>query len=215
MIHIECFRVNPLQTNCYVVSDDTREAVVIDCGAFFATECQRIIDHISNNHLKPVHLLCTHGHFDHVLGNDCICENYGLRPEIHAADAAMIADVARQCTEMGMNMGYNRPSPPVGTLLKDGDTIDFGQHQLQVIHTPGHTPGGVCFYCEAENVIFTGDTLFRMSVGRTDLPGGSHSQLTESISRRIMTLPHDTTAYPGHGPGTYLADEWRMNPYIA
>ena len=214
MIQIKCFQFNPVQANCYVVNDDSQEAVIIDCGAFFKTECQNIVNYIENQHLKPVHLLCTHGHFDHVFGNDCIYETYGLKPEIHGDDASMIADVVQQCADLNINLHYDRQAPPVGTLLKDGDLITFGEHQLQVIATPGHTRGGVCYYCEKERTIFTGDTLFRMSIGRTDLPGGSHSQLMESLSKKIASLPHDTIVYPGHGPGTYLSDEWRMNPYI-
>lgn len=214
MIQTKCFQVNPLQDNCYVVSDDSQEAVIIDCGALFSTERQNIINYITNNHLKPVHLLCTHGHFDHAFGNDLIYETYGLKPEVHPDDVDLITDLAQQCVEMNINIGYNRQSPPVGTLLKDGDIITFGQHQLQVIATPGHTPGSICFYCEQESTIFTGDTLFRMSVGRTDLPGGSQSQLMESLSKKIATLPRDTIVYPGHGPGTYMAEELRMNPYI-
>lgn len=214
MIQIKRFQVNPLQENCYVVNDDSKEAVVIDCGAFFDTDYQEINAYISDHHLKPVHLLCTHGHFDHVFGNDFIHETYGLKPEIHADDAHLVADIAGQCAALNINLGYNRQSPPTGRLLQDGDFIAFGQHQLQVISTPGHTPGGICFYCESEKVIFTGDTLFRLSVGRTDLPGGSHRQLMESICKRLGALPQDTVAYPGHGPETRLIEEWRMNPYI-
>ena len=213
-MQIKCFQVNPLQENCYVVSDDSQEAVIIDCGALFSAEHQNIVNYITNSHLKPVHLLCTHGHFDHIFGNDMIYKTYGLRPEVHADDAALTTDIAQQCASLHIDLGYNQQSPPVGTLLKDGDVITFGQHQLQVIHTPGHTRGGVCFYCEAEKTLFTGDTLFRMSVGRTDFPGGSYRELMDSLSKKIMPLPHDTAVYPGHGPATCLADEWCMNPYL-
>ena len=214
MISIKTFVVNPLQENCYVVSDETREAVVIDCGAYYDSERNAIANYLRDNRLTPVRLLCTHGHFDHTFGNDTIYESYGLKPEIHADDAHFITDLAQQCEDMGMGLIYNRPSPPVGTLLADGDTITFGTHRLQVIHTPGHSKGGLCFYCAEEKVVFTGDTLFRMSVGRTDLTGGSWQELMQSLSVKIKALPPDTVAYPGHGPKTLLSDEFAVNPYF-
>ena len=214
MMTIKTFPVNPLQENCYVVSDDSKECIIIDCGAYYNTETQAIKYYIENNHLKPVHLLCTHGHFDHAFGNDAIFEGYGLKPEIHADDAPLIADIAQQCEIMGMGLDYDRETPPVGHLLTDGEEIAFGNHTLKVIHTPGHSKGGVVFYCESEKTLFTGDTLFRMSVGRTDLPGGSWTELMGSLEEKIATLPKDTVAYPGHGPKTLLAEEFSMNPYF-
>ena len=210
MISIKTFTVNPLQENCYVVSDETQECVVIDCGAYYDTERSAIVNYLKDNALKPVHLLCTHGHFDHAFGNDTIYAEYGLKPEIHAADAHFIANLSRQCDEMDIGIGYSRQSPPVGTLLADGDVVSFGTHRLQVIHTPGHSPGGLCFYCAEEKVVFTGDTLFHMSVGRTDLPGGSWQELAQSLAQRLSVLPPDTVAYPGHGPRTMTADTMRV-----
>lgn len=213
-MNILIFQVNPLQENCYVVSDETQEAVIIDCGALYDTERAAIVNYLKSHSLKPVHLLCTHGHFDHAFGNDTIYAEYGLKPEIHANDADMIADLAKQCDEMGMGIGFKNPSPPIGRLLADGDLITFGNHQLQVIHTPGHSKGGACFYCKEENKVFTGDTLFKMSVGRTDLPGGSWEQLMDSLATRIAVLPQETTVYPGHGPTTTIQEEMRFNPYL-
>ena len=119
-----------------------------------------------------------------------------------------------QQTRDMMGVGYDRPMPAVGRYLEDGDTLNFGSHELQVIHTPGHSPGGVVFYCEAERVVFTGDTLFRMSVGRTDLHRGSWPQLMESLAKRLAPLPADTIVYPGHGPASNIGDEVRMNPFF-
>lgn len=214
MIDIKTFEVNPLQENCYVVSDDTKECVIIDCGAYYDTERKAIVNYLRNHQLKPMHLLCTHGHFDHNFGNDTIYAEFGLKPEIHAEDARLIANLTQQCEAMGMGLDYDYPSPPLGSHLSDGDTIAFGTHALKVIHTPGHSPGGVLFYCQTENVVFTGDTLFRMSVGRTDLPDGSWSDLIRSLQTKVASLPANTTAYPGHGPKTLIADECRMNPYF-
>lgn len=197
-----------------MVSDETKECVIVDCGAYYDTERETILNYLHSQQLKPIHLICTHGHFDHAFGNDTIYMEYGLKPEIHTDDAHLIADLAQQCEQMGMGLDYNRTSPPIGKLLADGDFITFGTHRLQVIHTPGHSKGCVCFYCAEEKFIFTGDTLFRMSVGRTDFPSGSWSQLAQSLTRKIALLPSDTVAYPGHGPRTLIADEVRMNPYF-
>lgn len=213
---IKIFEVNPLQENCYVVSDDdTHQAVIIDCGAYFDEERRAVVGYLRDNGLTPVHLLCTHGHFDHAYGNDTIYAQFALKPEIHAADADLIADMHKQCEDMGLGISYDRMSPPVGTPLNDGDTIAFGNHILQVIHTPGHSPGGVCLYCPEEKVVFTGDTLFRMSVGRTDLSGGSWPQLMQSLQRLAAALPPDVVAYPGHGPRTTIKDETTYNPYLS
>ena len=214
MLNIKTFAVNPLEENCYVVSDETHECVIIDCGAFYDSEFRAIEAYIRDNQLKPVRQLCTHGHFDHVFGAGFIFSAYGLRPEAHAADVPWIEDVDAQCRMMGFDLGSVPPSAPVGTLLSHGDAVSFGSHTFRVLHTPGHSPGSITFYCAEEHVAFSGDTLFRMSVGRTDLPGGSWNQLLDSLATHISTLPSDTTVYPGHGPRTVIADEVRMNPYM-
>jgi glyoxylase-like metal-dependent hydrolase (beta-lactamase superfamily II) len=213
MINIKTFSCNMLQENTYVVSDETLQAVVIDYGAFYPEERQAIVDYLRNNQLRPVHLLCTHGHLDHCFGNDTIYDAFGLKPELHAEDEFLAADLTKQAADM-FGMPYNRPTPPIGRFLSDGDRISFGSHELRVLHTPGHTPGGVSFYCEAEKVLFTGDTLFRMSVGRTDFERSSWQQLLSSLRHVISPLPDDTTVYCGHGPKTTVGDERKANPYL-
>lgn len=213
MMNIRTFVCNMLQENCYIVSDDSGEAVVIDCGAFFEHERQAIVAFLREQRLTLRHVLCTHGHFDHVFGNDTLFAEFGLRPEIHADDLFLVRDIAQQYRDL-TGMGYSHPTPLIGTLLADGATIVFGNHRLSVIHTPGHSPGGVVFHCPEEHVVFTGDTLFRMSVGRTDLSGGSWEQLMQSLRQRVALLPADTTVYPGHGPITTIADEQQFNPYL-
>lgn len=212
MIEVRRFVCNMLQENTYVVSDETREAVVIDCGALYEEERQAIVNYIDKQQLKPVHLLCTHGHFDHNFGNDTIWHTYGLKPEVAAEDEALM-DLKTQVEQM-IGTGYQNDVPPVGRLLSTDDTISFGSHQLTILPTPGHTRGSVSFYCQSESIVFTGDTLFHMSIGRTDFPGGSWQQMADSL-KLLATLPDETKVYSGHGEPTTIGEERQYNPYIS
>ena len=207
---IEC---NPLQENCYVVSDESRECVIIDCGAYYDEECEAIGQYISENNLKPVHLLATHGHLDHNFGNAYVYRTYGLKPEICAEDQDLLEQLPLHAREL-FGMEITDEQPPIGRLLADGDTISFGSHQFTVVRTPGHSHGSALFYCEAEKTVFTGDTLFRMSIGRTDFPEGSWKEMENSLHRIAELLSQDTTVLPGHGPQTTIADELKSNPYL-
>ena len=213
MINIQRFEVNPLQENCYVVSDNSRECVIIDCGAYYDEESIAIDNYLRKQQLKPVHLLATHGHLDHNFGNAYLFKQYGLKVEICAGDQQLVERLPQQAAAL-FGMEISEEQPPVGTLLSDGDTISFGQHTLQVLTTPGHSHGSCLFYCKEEGVMFSGDTLFRMSIGRTDFPEGSWQQMEQSLSKIAATLPKDTVVYPGHGPQTTIADELQYNPYL-
>lgn len=213
MINIQRFEVNPLQENCYVVSDDSRECVIIDCGAYYDEESIAIDNYLRKQQLKPVHLLATHGHLDHNFGNAYLFKQYDLKVEICAGDQQLVERLPQQAAAL-FGMEISEEQPPVGTLLSDGDTISFGQHALQVLTTPGHSHGSCLFYCKEEGVMFSGDTLFRMSIGRTDFPEGSWQQMEQSLSKIAATLPKDTVVYPGHGPQTTIADELQYNPYL-
>lgn len=214
MINIKTFQFNVLQENTYVVSDDTKECVIIDCGALYDSERKAIVSYLKENGLKPVHLLCTHGHLDHCFGNDTIYDEFGLKPEIHKDDEFLASDLTKQAADM-FNMPYSHPTPPIGRYIEDGNTISFGNHELMVIHTPGHSPGGVFYYCKEEKVAFSGDTLFRMSVGRTDFERSSWQQLIVSLKKISSMLPDNTTVYCGHGPKTTIGEEKHMNPYFS
>jgi glyoxylase-like metal-dependent hydrolase (beta-lactamase superfamily II) len=196
-----------------VVSDDSRECIVIDCGAFFDDERKAIVSYINTQQLKPVRLLCTHGHFDHIFGCDTIFGAFGLQPEVHSEDAYLTDDVNAQVKQM-LGADLQLQMPAIGHYLADGEVIAFGHHQLKVLHTPGHTPGGVVFYCEQERTAFSGDTLFRMSIGRTDFEKGSYEQIIDSLHNVIAKLPADTTVYTGHGPLTVVGEEVAMSPYF-
>ena len=212
MLHIERFQVNMLQENCYVVSDETKECVIIDCGAFYPEERNAITQYIRKNELKPVHLLVTHGHLDHNFGNDTIYKEFGLKPEVAQGDEKLMKGLAHQAeTFYQMQLDYD--FPPIGKFFEDDEIIRFGNHQFEIILTPGHSRGSVTFYCAEEKVAFTGDTLFHGSIGRTDFKGGSMFQIINSL-RFLAQLPDEVKVLPGHGQATSIGEELAHNPYM-
>lgn len=213
MLEIKIFMCNLLQENTYIVSDDTKECVIIDCGAYYEEERTAIVQYIKENELTPKHLLCTHGHFDHNFGIDTIFQTFGLRAEIAAEDDYLVNDLNGQFMDI-VGAPLRREFPRAGRFFEPDEVIHFGRHELKVLKTPGHTPGGVVFYCEEEKVVFSGDTLFRMSIGRTDFKGGSYGDLMNSLKNVIAKLPADTVVYSGHGPKTIIGEELRYNPYL-
>jgi len=213
MIDIKRIMCNPLQENCYVVSDDSGECVIIDCGAYYDEEIAAIDSYIRDHRLTPVHLLATHGHLDHNFGNAAIFRQYGLKVEICAEDQQLVEQLPEQASAL-FGMLISDEQPPVGRLLAQGDTVTFGHHTLQVLRTPGHSHGSCLFYCPEERTVFTGDTLFRMSIGRTDFAEGSWAEMEHSLTTVVARLPEDTTVLPGHGPQSTIADELRCNPYL-
>ena len=213
MFKIQSIMCNPLQENCYVVSDDSNECVIVDCGTYYDEEKTAIHRYIRQNGLKPVHLLATHGHLDHIFGNADIYREYGLEVEVCSEDQELVENLSKQASDL-FGIDIEEVQPPVGRLLKDGDTITFGTHTLRVLRTPGHTHGSVLFYCEEEKVVLTGDTLFRMSIGRTDFPEGDWQEMENSLHNVVARLPQDTVILPGHGPKSTIADELKYNPYL-
>ena len=211
MLNIKTFSVNPLQENTYVISDETHECVIIDCGAFTPDERSEISGYIDTEGLKPVALLATHGHLDHNLGIGYIFEKYQLKVTLHRGDERLLREMEIQGESMfGIIVDF---TPQIETFVNDGDEIHFGSHTLRCIATPGHTMGGLSFYCAEEKALFSGDTLFRLSIGRTDLPGGSMFMIINSL-RQLCQLPDDTTVYAGHGPSTTIGYELAHNPYM-
>ena len=213
MLTVKCFTCNMLAENCYVISDETRECVIIDCGAYYPEEGKAIVSYIREQQLTPRHLLCTHGHFDHCMGNGFIFQAFGLKPRAHQDDSFLMEKMELQTSEI-LGIPIHLDVPPVGSYLTDSDTIAFGSHTWQILHTPGHTPGGIVFYDAAEHIAFSGDTLFRMSIGRTDFERGSYEDIITSLHLLATQLPADTKIYAGHGPITTIADEIRYNPYM-
>ena len=213
MLNIKKWIFNPYQTCCYIVSDDSKECVIIDPCAYYDNERSCILDYIQDEGLKPVRCILTHAHFDHVLALDLIYDNYGLLPEVHRDDEPCMQRVKGRIIEIFGEKNYNREIPMPAHWLNDDDSIGFGTHQLSVIHTPGHSPGSVVYYCKEEQVAFTGDTLFCDFIGRTDLFGSDKEAYKKSL-RKLMQLPDETVVQSGHTKKTTIGRERLKNSYL-
>jgi len=209
-MRIQQMTVGMMGVCCYIVAcDATREAVIIDPGGNESD----ILAACHEENLKVKYIINTHGHPDHVCGNKLLKDDTGADIVMHAADAEFFSQkgVEQFFSQLGLPA-----SPPVDKCVNDGDTLNFGKESLTVIHTPGHTPGGICLYSKPN--LFSGDTLFAGGVGRTDFPGGSSRELLNSIKTRLLVLPPDTTVWPGHGYGgesSTVAQEKASNPFLA
>ncbi len=198
--------VGPLQVNCFILADEkTKDAVVIDPG----DDAGDILKIIRERSFKVRYIVNTHGHFDHVGANKAVKDATGAELLIHEGDAPMLATAPRQSAAFGM---FSASSPPADRHVKHGDVIAAGEVFLKVLHTPGHTPGGISLL--EHGIVFTGDALFAGSIGRTDLPGGDLTTLLRSIRANLMTLPDDTKVFSGHGPASTIGEERRENPFL-
>lgn len=200
--------VGALGVNCFIIGcSETGEGIVVDPGA----DAEQVLAAVSRLGLTIRYVINTHGHFDHVGGNKRLLTATGASLLVHREDVPYLARAADVATMYGLSAD-NSPTPTV--YLEDGMEVKFGRHELKVLHTPGHTPGGCSLYLESEGMVITGDTLFADSVGRTDLPGGSHQTLVTSIREKLLTLPDATAVYPGHGPASTIGWERQHNPYL-
>lgn len=211
MIELRSFTFNPFQENTYLLINGKRQCFIIDPGCYFAHERHELTSAIADADLEPVRLLSTHCHLDHIFGNNLVHEQFGLRPWIHPLEQPLLD----RSPQMGAvyNLPFD-PSPKPEGYLQDGERIRWGNTELEVILAPGHSPGSICFYLEAQGILIGGDVLFRESVGRTDLPGGDPAALERSITERLYTLPGEVVVYPGHGPSTTIAHERKHNPFV-
>jgi len=202
--------VGELQCNCIILGcEKTEESVIIDPG----DEPERILKIVSEHKLNVKQLLQTHAHIDHIGGAKGIIETTGAPILLHKNDQFLFDNLQTQAYRFGLEI--DEPSR-VDKFIAEDDEIVFGKDKMRVIHTPGHSPGSVCFHIDGEqSILLSGDTLFCRSIGRTDLFGGSFEQIIESIRNKLFKLPDDTVVYPGHGPGTTIGDEKRYNPFLA
>lgn len=211
-MEIKIFKVNMLEENCFVVSNASKECVIIDCGAMSTNDFAPIKEYINSNGLKPVHHLLTHGHFDHIAGSAMVEDAFGIKPEIHAADEKLYKAFDTQTTTLlGERLLITLPA--LARCFNNSDEITFGDETIKVVATPGHSPGGVFYVFEKANIAFCGDTIFRGSIGRTDFMGGSMFQIINSL-RYVAQMPDDMVLYPGHGLETTVGYELAHNPYM-
>jgi hydroxyacylglutathione hydrolase len=207
---IETIPVGPLQCNCSILVDENaREAIVIDPG----DEPERILEALAAASVRPVALLHTHAHFDHIGATRAVAEATGAAIRLHPADRPLYEALPEQAAFFGLTA---EPPRPLDAPLADEEIVPFGQFTLRAIHTPGHTPGSTCFELQGDTpILFSGDTLFRRSIGRTDLWGGDTDAILASIRQKLFRLPGDLSVVCGHGPGTTIEQERRLNPFVA
>jgi glyoxylase-like metal-dependent hydrolase (beta-lactamase superfamily II) len=209
-MEIDRFVLGAYQTNCYVLRNSTtaRDCLIVDTGL----EAGELVDFLRKQKLNPVAVVLTHGHVDHISGLVELREEYpDVKVYIHKLDAGMLTGAAGNISAL---MGQPFSTAPADFVCEEGDVIESAGIKLEVIHTPGHTPGGSCLYSKSNGIVFVGDTLFAGSIGRTDFPGGSMNRLIKSIKEKLLTLPDDTIVYPGHGPTTTITQEKQHNPFL-
>ena len=210
-LQIHSFTFNPFSENTYVLYDESGECVIIDPGCYHPEEKKELSDFIAEKKLKAVRLLNTHGHIDHVMGNKYVHDTFGLFPEIHVLDIPLLTSAPATGLKWGIP---TEPSPEPSVFLKEDELVTFGNTKLSVLFTPGHSPGSICFLCEKEKIIISGDVLFEGSIGRTDLPGGNYEVLMQSIHEKLLKLDDDIRVFPGHGASTTIGMERKGNPFL-
>lgn len=211
---IKTFEFNPLGVNTYVLSDETKECVVIDASSFYADEKELLLNYILDHDYVVKHLLNTHLHFDHLFGINMLASQFDITLACHRGDEFLLEDIHTQLQMFGLPSTNTNFKPVIGHYLNEGDHITFGNQTLKVIHVPGHSPGSIVFYNEAAASLISGDVLFHSGIGRTDLPGGNYDELVKNIHTKLFTLPDETIVYSGHGPTTTIGFEKKNNPFV-
>ena len=211
MITVKVFEFSPIQENTYLLYNEAKNCIIIDPGCYTQEERDELYQFIKSNELIPMLLLNTHGHLDHVFGNKFVAETFQLIPHIHPLEKELLAYAP--VSGLMYNLPFDHYEGEL-SFLEVGQSIILDTDELKVLFTPGHSPGSVSFYCEKQNFVISGDVLFKNSVGRTDLPGGNHEVLIQSIKNQLLVLPEDTVVYSGHGVKTTIGEEKRGNVYI-
>jgi len=211
MINVKVLVFNPFGENTYIAYDDTGECVIIDPGFETKAEREELKAILNRSRLKPVKIINTHCHIDHILGSAYVKNTYFVPFVIHRLEMPLLASAAQQRIIFGLEKGED-VNPDL--FVDEGDTIKFGESELMVLHIPGHSPGGISLVNNKDKIAFTGDALFKGSIGRSDLPGGDHNLLIKCIKDKLLTLDPATIVYPGHGPATTVGEESRFNPFL-
>lgn len=209
---IKVFVFNPFQENTYLISNEQGDALIIDPGCFNPAEEKRLTDHITQHGLTVRHVVNTHLHVDHILGNAYLERTTGIQAQAHAGDAFWLNALDAQCRMFGLQPPTEKTNADL--TLKGGSTLELGNETFTILEVPGHSPGGIALYNATQGVLFSGDTLFAGSIGRTDLTGGDYDILIKNIREKLMILPDATVVYPGHGPTTTIGSERQYNPYL-
>ncbi len=212
MFTVKAFTFSPIQENTYLLYNEKGKALIIDPGCYFDEEREMLRSFLQQNNLELQWLLNTHCHLDHVFGNKWIHETFGLLLHIHQKEKQVL-DFA-PASGLMWNMPFDNYNAEL-KYIKEGEEILLGTDRLKILFAPGHSPGHVCFYCKEQGFIIGGDVLFRQSIGRTDLPGGNHETLIQSIKTQLFTLPDETIVYSGHGPSTTTGYEKKHNPFLS
>ena len=211
-MQIRQFSFNDFQVNTYVVYDNSGECIIVDPGMYYDHEKEEFTAFISANKLKPVLLVNTHAHIDHIIGNGFVAKKYQIKLVAHKESREFLTHVK----EYGMAFGIKLDEvKPIDIYLDEQTPLHFGRSDLEILYTPGHADGSLCFYTEDDGFVITGDVLFYESIGRTDLPTGDYEILKENIWSKLFTLPDETVVYPGHGPQTTIGHEKQHNPFVA
>mgnify|MGYP002628691598 CR=1 FL=1 len=210
-MNLKKFVFNPFQENTYLIWDEAKNCAIIDPGCSDKHEREELVAFIEQQDLKPIKLLNTHCHIDHVLGNRFLSEKYELGLEMHKLDLPVLNSVPNYGKNFGFDTG-EMVQPSV--FLEEGETIKVGSVELEILFVPGHSPGSICFYHAPSKQVIAGDALFYGSIGRTDLPGGNHAQLIKAIKTQLLTLPEDVQVHAGHGPSTNIGFEKKNNPFL-
>ncbi len=211
MIKLETFVFNPFQENTYILYDQTRECIIVDAGCHDEEEENRLLDYIEKHEFTPVKIVNTHCHIDHILGVAFLSKKFDLPFYIHKDEHPLLSASMNQADLFGLSLEL---PPEPEEFLRDSDLISFGESSLEVIHIPGHSPGGILLHSPEQKFILSGDVLFRRSIGRTDLPGGDYDSLVNGIREKLFGLDPDTRVYPGHGPHTSIGEEKESNPFL-
>ncbi len=212
MATVHSLTFNPFQENTFIVADENGECIIFDPGCYDANEQKRLTDFISTNNLKPIKLINTHCHLDHVFGNKFVAEKYSLGLEIHRGELPVLKSMPMVCQNYGLPVPEESPEPT--HFLEEGDMIEFGDTILDIVFTPGHSPASISFISKKDKFVIAGDVLFYDSIGRTDLPGGNFETLMSSIHDKLMPLDDEFKVYCGHGPSTTIGRERSLNPFV-
>ena len=211
-MELKRFAFNPVDVNCYILWDESKEAVLIDAAVLFDEEKEELKSFILANGLTVKHHLNTHLHFDHIFGNPFVEQEFGVKSSSNDKDWPWAETISERVARFGLR--YNEKIPAIGTVLHDGDIVTFGNCAIKAIHVPGHSPGSLAYYVAEENVLFSGDALFHGSIGRTDFADADYDTLIESVKNKLLSLPDETRVFPGHGDSTSIGFEKQYNRFL-